>query len=199
MALATSGLRFRETMAGYMSPAGSFRAGYRWGKVAGGEVRFTAAIAIPDLDAFLQDPEHPAALTARLDYDGLGWDLPVKAGRFHLFCRRNGRTRMLYYLPFTCSGQRYLLFGQKFVGDRPGLHVWRDLTSLHTQLLRLDESDQGRVSADLSAPTCRPRWGSPWRKASSPSVCPRCCASFPPSAPSAPAAPLESFRSTPAS
>ena len=142
MALATRGLRFRETMAGYMSPAGSFRAGYRWGKVAGGDVRFTATIAIPDLDSFLQDPEHQAPLTAHLDYDGLGWDLPVKAGRFHLFCRRNGRTRMLYYLPFTCSGQRYLLFGQKFVGDRPGLHVWRDLTSLHTQLLRLGESGQ---------------------------------------------------------
>jgi acyl dehydratase len=140
MALKTQGLRFRETMAGYMSPAGSFRAGYRWGKAAGGEVRFTATIAIPDLDTFLQDPEHAAALSARLDYDGLGWDLPVKAGRFHLFCRRNDRTRMLYYLPFTCGGQSHLLFGQKFVGDRPGLHVWRDLTSLHTQLLHLDES-----------------------------------------------------------
>ena len=142
MALETRGLRFRETMAGYMSPAGSFRAGYRWGKVAGGDVRFTAAIAIPDLDTFLQDPDHRAPLTASLDYDGLGWGLPVKAGRFHLFCRRDGHTRMLYYLPFICSGQRYLLFGQKFVGDRPGLHVWRDLTSLHTQLLRLDESDE---------------------------------------------------------
>jgi len=142
MALETRGLRFRETMAGYMSPAGSFRAGYRWGKAAGGDVRFTATIAIPNIDSFLQDPEHRAALTASLDYDGLGWDLPVKAGRFHLFCRRNGRTRMLYYLPFTCSGQRYLLFGQKFVGDRPGLHVWRDLTSLQTQLLRLDESGE---------------------------------------------------------
>ena len=142
MALATHGLRFRETMAGYMSPAGSFRAGYRWGKVAGGDVRFTATIAIPDLDSFLQDPEHQAPLTARLDYDGLGWGLPVKAGRFHLFCRRNGHTRMLYYLPFSSGGQQYLLFGQKFVGDRPGLHVWRDLTSLHTQLLRLDESGQ---------------------------------------------------------
>jgi len=142
MALATHGLRFRETMAGYMSPAGTFHAGYRWGKVAGGDVRFTALIAIPDLDSFLEDPEHQAPLTARLDYDGLGWGLPVKAGRFHLFCRRNGHTRMLYYLPFTCSGQQYLLFGQKFVGDRPGLHIWRDLTSLHTQLLRLDGSGQ---------------------------------------------------------
>ena len=142
MALATRGLRFRETMAGYMSPAGSFRAGYRWGKAAGGDVRFTATIVIPDIDSFLQDPEHQAPLTARLDYDGLGWGLPVKEGRFHLFCRRSGHTRMLYYLPFACSGQRYLLFGQKFVGDRPGLHVWRDLTSLHTQLLRLDESDR---------------------------------------------------------
>jgi len=141
MALTTRGLRFRETMAGYMSSAGSFRAGYRWGKAAGGDVRFTATIAIPDLDGFLRDPEHTAPLTARLDYAGLGWELPVK-GRFHLFCRRNGRTRMLYYLPFACRGQRYLLFGQKFVGDRPGLHVWRDLTSLHTQLLRLDESGQ---------------------------------------------------------
>ncbi len=91
MALTTRGLRFHETMAGFMSPAGSFRAGYRWGKVAGGEVRFTAAIAIPDLDAFLQDPEHPAALTARLDYDGLGWDLPVKAGRSTTFRKRRKR------------------------------------------------------------------------------------------------------------
>ena len=142
MALTTRGLRFRETMAGYMSPAGSFGAGYRWGKLAGGDVRFTATIAIPDFDGFVQDPEHQAPLTARLDYAGLGWGLPVKAGRFHLFCRRNGHTRMLYYLPFACNDQRYLLFGQKFVGDRPGLHVWRDLTSLHTQLLRLDESGQ---------------------------------------------------------
>jgi acyl dehydratase len=142
MALTTRGLHFRETMTGYMSPAGSFRAGYRWGKAAGGEVRFTATITIPDLDTFLQNSEHAAPLTASLNYDGLGWDLSVKDGRFHLFCRRNGRTRMLYYLPFACAGQRYLLFGQKFVGDRPGLHVWRDLTSLHTQLLRLDESSQ---------------------------------------------------------
>jgi acyl dehydratase len=137
MAITTHGLRFRETMAGYMSPAGSFRAGYRWGKAAGGEVRFTATIAIPDLESFLHDPEHPAPLSARLDYAGMGWDLPVK-GRLHLLCRRNGRTRMLYYLPFTANGQHYLLFGQKLVGD--GLHVWRDLTSLHTQLLRSDES-----------------------------------------------------------
>ena len=33
-------------MAGHMSPAGSFRAGHRWGKVAGGDVRFTATIVI---------------------------------------------------------------------------------------------------------------------------------------------------------
>ncbi len=140
MALATRGLRFRETMAGHMAPAGSFRAGYRWGKAAGGDVRFTATIAIADIDSFLRDPEHQANLTAILDYAGLGSHLPVKEGRFHLFCRRNGRTRMLYYLPFSCSGQRYLLFGQKLIGDRPGLHIWRDLTSLHSQLLRLDES-----------------------------------------------------------
>jgi acyl dehydratase len=138
----TRGLRFRETMAGHMSPAGTFGAGYRWGKVAGGNVRFTATIVIPDIDVFLEDPEHQAQLTARLDYDGLGWGLPVKEGRFHLFCRRDGHTRMLYYLPFACSGQHYLLFGQKFVGDRPGLHVWHDLTSLHTQLLRLDGTGQ---------------------------------------------------------
>lgn len=136
------GLRFRETMAGYMSPAASFRAGHRWGKVAGGAVRFTATIVIANIDSFLRDPEHQAPLTARLDYAGLGSRLPVRAGRFHLFCHRNGHTRMLYYLPFTCGSQRYLLFGQKFVGDRPGFHVWRDLTSLHTELLRLDESGQ---------------------------------------------------------
>jgi len=138
----THGLRFRETMAGYMSPAASFRAGYRWGKVAGGDVRFTATIVIADIDSFLHDPERQAPLTARLDYAGLGSRLPVKAGHFHLLCHRNGHTRMLYYLPFTCNRQRYLLFGQKFVGDPPGFHVWRDLTSLHTELLRLDESGQ---------------------------------------------------------
>ena len=146
MALATPGLRFRQTMAGYMSPAGSFRSGYRWGKVAGGDVRFTATIAIADLDEFFQDPEHQALLTARLDYAGLGSGLPVKRGRFHLLCRRQGQTRILYYLPFICSDQPYLLFGQQVVGDRPGLHLWRDLTSLYTQLLRTDES--GRATGE---------------------------------------------------
>jgi len=36
----------------------------------------TATIFIADLDRFLEDPEHQAPLTARLDYDGLGWGLP---------------------------------------------------------------------------------------------------------------------------
>ena len=85
MALATPGLRFRQTMAGYMSPAGSFRTGYRWGKVAGGDVRFTATIAIADLDEFFQDPEHQALLTARLDYAGLGRRSPILAAMLTVF------------------------------------------------------------------------------------------------------------------
>jgi hypothetical protein len=148
MALKTQGLRFRETMAGYMSPAGSFRAGYRWGKAAGGEVRFTATIAIPDLDTFLQDPEHAAALSARLDYDGLGWDLQVKAGRFHLFCRRNDRTRMLYYLPFTCGGQTYLLFGQKFVGDRAPARLARPHVLHYPASTRMNQAGRSGAAGE---------------------------------------------------
>jgi len=134
MADDTYGLRFSEVMAGYMAPAADFASGYRLGRASATAVRFQATISIADLDRFLQELEHEAPMTALVDYAGLGSNLPAHDGRFNLFCRRDGHKRILYRLPFDCGNQRYILFGQKFIGDRPGLNVWRDMTTLHTEL-----------------------------------------------------------------
>ena len=128
------GLRFGEAMRGYMGPGDEHRAGYEAGKSAGRSVEFRVTIVIGDIDRFLDDPEHEAMVDGEVDIAGIGSRMPIEAGRFHLMCRREGRRRMLYHLPFQHEGRRYVLSGEKRIEDDPGFDVWKDSTTLFAEL-----------------------------------------------------------------
>lgn len=129
-----TGLRFSESLSGYLGAGPDFWEAYRDGRARGTRARFWATVRIPDLELFLEDPEHRAAITGRLVVAGLA-AVPVDDGRIHMFCARGQEKRLLYYLPFKRGEERYLLRGEKRVYQARGLQAWRQMTTLYTQLV----------------------------------------------------------------
>jgi cholesterol oxidase len=136
-------LRFTEALSGYMTAADNHEAGYCAGRAAGGRVRYRATAYIDDLDAFLRDPQHGAAMTGVVDVAGLGQGMPIDEGRIEMFCRRESRKVIAYDLPFRQGERRYLLRGVKRIHDDPGFDVWKDMTTLYAELLDLSSAPDG--------------------------------------------------------
>ncbi|MGQ9571789.1 MAG: hypothetical protein ACUVV3_01155 [Dehalococcoidia bacterium] len=140
MAKAT-GLRFSESLSGHLAEGEDCWSAYETGRIARNTARFWVTVRIADLRSFIADPEHMAPMTGRLRVSGLGDSMPTEGARVHLFCRRNGEKRLLYYLPFRWEGKRYLLRGAKRLQNPKGLAMWRQMTTLYAELLRLDDEE----------------------------------------------------------
>ena len=138
MAKAT-GLRFSESLIGYLAEGEDCQSAYETGRMAGNSARFWVTMRIPDLKSFIADPEHTAPTRGRVRLSGLGSSMTTEGARVHLFCRRNGQKRLLYYLPFLSEGKRYLLRGEKRLQNPKGLAAWRQMTTLYAELVRLED------------------------------------------------------------
>jgi cholesterol oxidase len=140
---AACALRFTEALSGYMAAAEDHWAGYRAGRAAGACVRYRATARIDDLDSFLGDPQHAAEMTGVVDVAGLGRAMPIEEGSIEMFCRREDRKIIVYHLPFRQGERRYLLRGEKYIQNDPGFDVWKDMTTLHAELLDLSSAPEG--------------------------------------------------------
>jgi cholesterol oxidase len=154
------GLSFTETMKGFLQkgaalPAPEDLAAYvaaeRAGQQANTYMEFTLTIAMPNLDVFLADAEHPGIASGTVRVDGFTGPagVPVNAGLFNLFVE-TGRAydrRMLYALPFVGGdGQPYLLDGFKVVHDDGRFDVWGATSTLYT-VIRAGHARTGTVLA----------------------------------------------------
>lgn len=152
------GMAFRETMAGFLSPAdrepadlAAYVAAARAGRQAGAQARLTLTIAVADLDRFLVDRLHAAAATGELRADPLTGGPPaaITNGVFNLFAAgeaTRGR-KMVYSLPFVGSdGKPYLLDGFKEDADDGPWRVWPAARTLYA-VLRLGKTHDAPVCA----------------------------------------------------
>lgn len=133
----TVGLSFRETMAGGFTLGESDPTiGEQKGRKAGTALAMHATITIHDLRTFIDSPDHHESLTGHVDVPSLGENIPAKTGVFNLFCPtdRPKLKLMVYELGFAVEGQDYYLAGKKEVRDDPGFDLWKDTTTLYTQL-----------------------------------------------------------------
>ena len=138
---AHSGVRFRETMAGWFALGVADPAeGARQGRVRGTRLRMRAAISIPDLDAFLADREHGGAIAGEVDFAPLGTGLRAERGDFRLFAPDgaddSGRRLMVYELTVAHDGGALHLAGRKLVRGGNPLRMWPETTTLYTTLHR---------------------------------------------------------------
>jgi len=133
------GVTFRETMKGAfaLGPTDP-QAGKAAGKSAGTELAMHATVTVRDIDRFIADPEHLGGLVGTIDFAPFGTAIPTGEGVFNLFSpAEDPATKlMVYELPFTHEGVSYYLAGKKIVKDDPGFDLWKDTTTLFTQLHR---------------------------------------------------------------
>ena len=158
-------VRFTEEMRGAVGfGAATHREGWDQGMAATCPLMFHLTISVDDLDALRRRPRphrrrRSAGSAARRSSDT---DMRVERGTFNLFAPGQvaERTTMRYRLWFRdCAGRPLTLSGYKDVGDDAGLDIWKDTTSLFTNLL------DGHVPSRRAGPTAvrprRPAWSGP--------------------------------------
>ncbi|WP_090442768.1 patatin-like phospholipase family protein [Duganella sp. CF458] len=120
------GLSFRETMAGP----------FKLGSANGGRLAMHATIHIDDMSAFVTSSDHKAGLSGHLDIEPWGRAIPAQSGVFGLFSPSGDPTLtyMVYELGFRHQGSDYYLAGKKHVRLGGPWRLWRETTTLYTQL-----------------------------------------------------------------
>jgi cholesterol oxidase len=132
---------FTEEMKGFVALGErDFDRGFRSGRESRTALMFHLTITAEDIESFIADREHEAKAEGWVECEALGGRRPVERGVFNLFVDHEGdrrRKRMLYRLHFRDGAEDPLtLVGHKVVEDDPGFDLWRDTTTLFTQILR---------------------------------------------------------------
>ena len=129
------GVRFREMMTGGFSLRASDPVdGAKQG--AQTPLSMHASIYIPDIRAFIADPQHRAPLAGHIDFAPFGLAIPAESGTFQLFAPTKDAdiTWMVYDLGFRHNGKSYYLAGHKIVRIGAPWKLWPDTTTLYTTL-----------------------------------------------------------------
>jgi predicted acylesterase/phospholipase RssA len=133
----TLGITFRETMAGGFTLGETDpEAGSEKGKRAGSILAMHSTITIQDLNRFISDPDHLGQLNGTIDFPAFGENTPATTGVFNLFLPvdQPGLKLMVYEMGFINNGQPYYLAGKKEVRTDPIFDMWKETTTLYTQL-----------------------------------------------------------------
>ncbi|MBI1890428.1 MAG: alpha/beta fold hydrolase [Burkholderiales bacterium] len=133
-------IEFAEVMSGYVSAeAVTFADGYADGEKTGTIMALHVTVTIPNLDAFLSSPEHAGSLSGHVDCALLGGVCPVQSGVFRLLPDTADLDRkVMYYQVYatTPKGEQITFVGQKEVQHNAPLDLWRDTTTLFTNVYR---------------------------------------------------------------
>ena len=131
MKLMQPGVRFCENIAGALkSERNNF------------SVELHLTVHVQDMEEFCDSSIPQARVTGRMVAESLGGELLIARGVFQIL-RDPGETvqrRLVYELQFDDGDHHYLLFAQKILRDDPGFDMWRDITSMHLELFKLDGS-----------------------------------------------------------
>jgi alpha/beta hydrolase fold len=146
---ASTGLRFTETMRGFVAPGQLDPAeGYRVGQRLGTALTVELTIQIDDIDRFLDDGGHLASASGWVDWQPGVQRRAIEHGAFNLFSAGRPGREMRYLLQFADgAGNPLTLLGWKEVRDDPGLDLWLDTTTLRTLVLE-GHVDGERVTAE---------------------------------------------------
>ncbi|HYH94910.1 GMC family oxidoreductase N-terminal domain-containing protein, partial [Hyalangium sp.] len=131
------GLRFTESLRGFISPAvgEDYRAAANPDRPGASELRFIITVLVEDLNAMLADGRHPMAVTGCVVAPALSAKpLMVTRGTLNVLVEdplRPGYKQLRYALHLLSeAGEHFLLEGFKRLTDDPGIDFWEDTTTL---------------------------------------------------------------------
>lgn len=133
-------LSFTEEMKGFIDfEQTDYEVAQRAGEEAERRLMFHLTITAQDVERFIDDANHQAAVAGWVESDALGGRRPVVGGHFNLFVDQDGdrRHKRMYYRLFfeDGAGHPLTLVGFKEVHDDPGNDVWSDTSTLYTRVL----------------------------------------------------------------
>jgi cholesterol oxidase len=152
MATPTLGFTFSEVMAGPIALGETDPArGLEKGKAAHTPLTMHGKIVIDDLNLFLSEKNHPGSLTGSIDWAPFGHGIPCRSGVFNLFSPTADPAlkHMVYELAFEHDGVPYYFAGHKEVRVHPLLDMWKDTTTLYTQIHRSKDKSGPVVAAGV--------------------------------------------------
>ena len=147
-------LRFTEEMKGYVTFGESdYEQGFKEPEKKS-YLMVHLTIKMDDVERFITQPQHDAAVEGYINCEALGGQLEVESGRFNLFIDEGDPThkQMLYRLYFKDqNGNPLTLVGFKDVKDDPGFDLWSDTSTLYTRLLSghitVEKEDRAEIQA----------------------------------------------------
>jgi len=93
-------------------------------------------ITIDDVDRFIAEPNHAGSIQGHINWAPFGANITAPTGVFNLFSPTGDPTLklMVYELAIEHAGKPYYLAGHKNVKAHPIIDMWKDTTTLYTQL-----------------------------------------------------------------
>jgi hypothetical protein len=151
--VARPGLCFGEVMTG-MITMGSTDPVEGYQNDAAIAMQLHAKVTLPNLPAFLKDPNHRARWYAGGSIPVLGGEvMGAGNGDFALFRRAiragKGVREMVYDSPISVGGRLYWMRGHKFVEPSPPWRVWPATTTLYVQFFPLNGGTGEPVAAGV--------------------------------------------------
>jgi hypothetical protein len=151
--VARPGLRFSEVMTGMITmgipdPVEGYK------NDAAIAMQLHATVTLPNLPAFIKDPNHKGQWHASGSIPVLGGDvIDTCNGDFGLFRRaireEKGVREMVYDTEFSVGGQRYKMRGRKYVEPSPPWRVWPATTTLYVELSQASGETDEPVAAGI--------------------------------------------------
>jgi hypothetical protein len=144
-----AGLRFSETMAGYVAfGEHDHTIGAHSGRANRTRLTVHLVIEVADLDRFWSHGRRRAKAAGSVHCEALGSRRPIERGSLDLFSTAGPLDQLMHYQLFfrDAVGHPLTLVGIKV--RRPGLHVWRDTSTLFTRVLWGHVDDRQVVSSE---------------------------------------------------
>jgi uncharacterized protein (DUF362 family) len=143
-------IQFEETMEGYLTPGeDDFENGFTNGQKKNLKCTIDVTITIDDIGQFIRLTDRRANLEGTVSCPGLGRDLKIIKGAFHLFILegtgdpRRPQKRMVYEFHFKSeTKEEYYFNGYKELYDETGTQdLTRDITTLFVKIYKGRSSD----------------------------------------------------------
>lgn len=148
----TSGLTFRERMAGWFALGETEpEAGARTGAAARTRLTLEAQVLIPDVRRFVADPRHEGELGGVVTFAPVGSNLIVRSGIVRLFEPTSDTDLkcIVYRATFGAAGRSYCFDGAKLVRRRSLVYGWTDTTTLYGRLYSGENTEGPPVGAGI--------------------------------------------------